>query len=179
MKTGRLLPVLLCAAIAGASVVTASCMRRGPDERERQDVLLPRDVDVLEARVPRNATLEGLLRSHEASSGLADSIVGPVRSQFNPRSLKADQPYHLITSLDGLFREFRYTLDADRFLRVALRAGSPPDAPQFDVEVVPYPKEVIVDAVEVSITKARPSLWAALEDSGENIQLALLLSDAF
>jgi murein DD-endopeptidase MepM/ murein hydrolase activator NlpD len=179
MKTGRLLPVLLCAAIAGASVVTASCVRRGPDARERQDVLLPRDVDVLEARVPRNATLQGLLRSHEASSGLADSIVGAVRSQFNPRSLKADQPYHLITSLDGLFREFRYTLDADRFLRVVLRDGSPADAPQFDVEVVPYPKEVVVDAVDVTVTKARPSLYAALDDAGENIQLALLLADAF
>ena len=179
MKTGRLLPVLLCAAIAGASVVTAACRRGGSDEPERQDVLLPRDVDVLEARVPPNATLQGLLKSHEASSGLADSIVGAVRSQFNPRSLKADQPYHLITSLDGLFREFRYTLDGDRFLRVALRTGSPADAPQFDVEVVPYPKDVVADAAEVTITKARPSLWAALEDSGENIQLALLLSDAF
>lgn len=179
MKIGRLPPVLLCAAIAGASVVTASCMRSGVDEPERRDVLLPRDVDVLDARVPRNATLQGLLESHEASSGLADSIVGAVRFQFNPRSLKADQPYRLITSLDGLFREFRYTLDADRFLRVALRTDSPADAPQFDVEVVPYPKDVVIDAVEVSITKARPSLWAALEDSGENIQLALLLSDAF
>lgn len=179
MKAGRLLPVVLSAALAGLSVAVAGCARSGSDQSERQDVLLPRDVDVLEAKVPRNATLQGLLKSHAASSGLADSIVGAVRSQFNPRLLKADQPYHLITSLDGLFREFRYTLDADRFLRVALRADSPAEAPQFDVEVVAYPKEVVVDAVEISISKERPSLWAALEDSGENIQLALLLSDAF
>jgi len=179
VKTGRLLPVLLSAVLAGLCVAVAGCARSGSDQPERQDVLLPRDVDVLEAKVPRNATLQGLLKSHAASSGLADSIVGAVRSQFNPRLLKADQPYHVITSLDGLFREFRYTLDADRFLRVALRAGSPAEAPQFDVEVVAYPKEVVVDAVEISISTERSSLWAALEDSGENIQLALLLSDAF
>jgi murein DD-endopeptidase MepM/ murein hydrolase activator NlpD len=179
MKTARLLPGLLCASIAVLCGIEASCARGESAQPERQDLLLARDVAVLDAKVPRNATLEGLLKSHEASSALADSIVGAVRSQFNPRLLKADQPYTLVTSLDGLFREFRYTVDADRFLRVVLRSGSPVEAPQFDVEVVPYPKEVVTEAVSVEITKARPSLSAALEERGENIQLALLLADAF
>ncbi len=173
MKAGWLLPILVYASLA------ASCGRGGADPSGRQDVVLARDVDIIEATVPRNATLQGVLRSHQASSDLADSIVGAVRSQFDPRRLKANQPYHLVTSLDGLFREFRYTMDADRFLRVALKVGSSLAAPQFDVEVVAYPKEVIIDAVTVEITKERPSLWAALEDRGENIQLALLLADAF
>jgi murein DD-endopeptidase MepM/ murein hydrolase activator NlpD len=179
MKTARLLPILLCVTLAGLSIGVAGCTGTAPDQPAPQDVLLPIDVDVLDAKVPRNATLQGLLKSHQASSGFADSIVGAVRSQFDPRALKANQPYRLITSLDGIFREFRYTLDADKFLRVVLRDDSPVDAPQFDVEVVPYPKEVITEAVEVTITKARPSLSAALEDQGENIQLALLLADAF
>jgi len=173
VKVGPLLAVSLCALLA------ASCGRSGAAESERGDVLLPRDVDVIEATVPRNATLQGLLKSHKASSGMADSIVAAVKGQFDPRLLKANQSYRLTTSLDGLFREFRYTVNADRFLRVALREGSSATEPQFDVEVVPYPKEVVTDAVTVEITKARPSLWAALEDRGENIQLALLLADAF
>lgn len=173
MKTGWLLPVLACASLS------ASCGRGEAEQAGRQDVVLAREVDVIEATVPRNATLQGVLRSHEASSDLADSIVGAVRSQFDPRRLKANQPYHLVTSLDGLFREFRYTMDADRFLRVALKVGSSLAAPQFDVEVVAYPKEIVTDAVTVEITKERPSLWAALEERGENIQLALLLADAF
>jgi murein DD-endopeptidase MepM/ murein hydrolase activator NlpD len=173
VKTGRFLTGALCAILAGAACA------RPRDRVTGQDVLLPRDVDVIEATVPRNATLQGLLKGHEASSDLADSIVGAVRSQFDPRHLKANQPYRLTTSLDGLFREFRYHMDAERFLRVALRAGASTASPQFDVEVVPYPKEVVTDAVTVEITRDRPSLWAALEDHGENIQLALLLSDAF
>lgn len=173
MRQGRLLPILLCAALA------AACSGREADQTQSRDIFLKRDVDILQGTVPRNATLEGLLRSHESTSALADSIVGAVRSVFSPRSLRANQPYSLVTSLDGLFREFRYTMDADRFLRVALKPESSLDAPEFDVEVVDYPKEVHADAVAFDITRDRPSLWAALENSGEKSQLALLLADAF
>jgi murein DD-endopeptidase MepM/ murein hydrolase activator NlpD len=172
MKTARFLMMAVCA-------LSAACATDVGRQTGRQDVLLTRDVDTLDATVPRNATLQGLLKSHEASSDLADAIVGAVRTEFDPRRLKANQPYRLITSLDGFFREFRYTLDADRFLRVALKEGSSTAEPQFDVEVVAYPKEVLTAAVGVEITKERPSLWAALDDRGENIQLALLLADAF
>jgi murein DD-endopeptidase MepM/ murein hydrolase activator NlpD len=165
--------VLLLAAL------TVACGGDGGRETQYQDLLLPRDVDIVEAKVPNNATLQGLLQSHPASAQFADSIVGAVRTVFDPRSLKANQSYRVTTTLDGLFREFRYHLDADRFLRVVRRDESPVDAPAFDVEVVPVPKEIVPGVVNASITKARPSLWAALEDRGENIQLALLLADAF
>ena len=144
-----------------------------------KDLLLPIDADVIKATVPRNATLQGVLKGHKASTDLADSIVNAVRSQFDPRHLKANQSYQLTTTLDGLFREFRYTMDADRFLRVALKAGATANAPQFDVTVVPYPKEVVTAATSVCLSRERSSLWSALEDRGENIQLALLLADAF
>jgi hypothetical protein len=172
VKTGHLLPGLLCAMLA------AGCA--GQTARpEGRDLLLPRDQDIIQATVPRNATLQSLLKGHKASSDLADAIVNAVRSQFDPRHLRANQSYQLTTSIDGIFREFRYTMDADKFLRVVLKAGTTAVAPQFDVQVVPYPKEVVPFAVAVEITRERPSLWAALESVGENIQLALLLADAF
>ncbi len=173
MNRARLGSLLLAAAMS------AACAGDHSREPEHQDVVLPRDVEIVEATVPRNATLAGLLKSHPASSQFADSIVTAVSDVFNPRALRANQPYRLTTSLDGLFREFRYHLDADRFLRVALREDSPAEAPAFDVEVVPVPKELVLDAVEVEISSERPSLWAALEERGENIQLALLLSEVF
>ena len=176
MKVGHLLPGLFCAMLAAGC---AGQSARPVGGQGGQDVLLLRELDILESTVPQHATLQGLLKGHKASSDLADSIVNAVRSQFDPRRLKANQSYRLTTSLDGLFREFRYTMDADRFLRVALKAGATASAPQFDVQVVPYPKEVVPFAVTVEITKERPSLWAALEDVGENIQLALMLADAF
>lgn len=172
VKIGHLVPGVLCAMLA------AGCAGR-TERPQGRDVLLPVDVDIIEATVPRNATLQGLLKGHKASSDLADAIVQAVKAQFDPKHLKANQSYQLTTSLDGLFREFRYTLDADRFLRVALKAGTAASTPQFDVEVVPYPKEIVTSAVRVEISKEHPSLWAALENSGENIQLALLLADAF
>jgi murein DD-endopeptidase MepM/ murein hydrolase activator NlpD len=165
----------LCLAVA----IAAGCAGDGTRETEFQDLFLPRDVDVVEARVPRNATLQGLLRSHPASSDFADSIVTAVRSVFDPRALKANRPYAVMTSLDGLFREFRYYLDSDRFLRVALREDAASEDPSFDVSLVPIPKEVVPAAVDLTITQARPSLVAALQEQGENIQLALLLADAF
>ncbi|HUR19179.1 MAG TPA: hypothetical protein VMZ90_00125, partial [Vicinamibacterales bacterium] len=175
VKVGYLLPGLVCATLA------AGCAGRTDPPRGQQghDVLLPRDVAVIQATVPRNATLQGLLRGHKASSDLADSIVNAARGQFDPKHLKANQSYQLTTTLDGLFREFRYTMDADRFLRVALKAGVTGRAPQFDVEVVSYPKEVVTSAVSVCLSRERSSLWSALEERGENIQLALLLADAF
>jgi murein DD-endopeptidase MepM/ murein hydrolase activator NlpD len=172
VKAGYLLSGLVCAMLA------AGCVGRAT-RPQGQDLLLPKDVDVLEATVPRNATLQGLLKGHKASSDLADSIVNAVRSQFYPRRLKANQSYQLTTTLDGLFREFRYTLDADKFLRVALKAGTTARAPQFDVQVVPYPKEVVTSATSVCLSREKSSLCAALEERGENIQLALLLADAF
>lgn len=182
MSRPRVVAVLAAAALVGGAAAVVTLTRLTQDfssQTIHQDVRLPLDVDIIEATVPRNATLEGLLKSHPASSPFADSIVGAVRTVFNPRHLQADRPYRVTSTLDGLFQEFRYRLDADRFLRVALRDDSSPEAPAFDVEVVPYPKELVPDAVEVEITRGRPSLWAALQDRGENIQLALLLSDAF
>lgn len=182
MSRSRLGAVLAAVVVVAGVAVADRWLELVPDfsgDPVRQDVVLPLDVAIVEATVPRNATLESLLKSHPASSPFADSIVGAVRTVFNPRHLQANRPYRVTTTLDGLFQEFRYRVDADRFLRVALRDHSQTDTPEFDVEVVPYPKEIVVDAVEVEITKARPSLWAALQDQGENIQLALLLSDAF
>jgi len=182
MSRSRLVAVLL--ATAGVTAVTMVAVldpfgAGRSRESFHQDVPLPRDVDIFDALVPRNATLESVLKSHPGTSQFADSIVGAVRDVFNPRHLQANRPYRVTTTLDGLFQEFRYRLDADKFLRVALKDNSPADAPEFEVEVVPYPKEILTAAVEVEITTARPSLAAALQDQGENIQLALLLADAF
>jgi hypothetical protein len=98
---------------------------------------------------------------------------------FNPRQLRADQPYQLSRSLDGLFREFRYEIDASKFLRVVRRAVGGDGQPQFAVEVVEYPRAVQLVATSAEISKEHNSLSSALDAAGENIQLALALSDIF
>jgi murein DD-endopeptidase MepM/ murein hydrolase activator NlpD len=153
------------------------------------DVLLAIDSKAIDGRVPRNATLETILRSHELSAEFTAGVVEAMRGVFNPRDLRAEQAYRLKRSLDGLFREFSYQIDTDRLLRVVARAeeASEPDAdgppaddvPEFDVEVVSLPKDVEVDMLSASISRETPSLVGALAASGETVQLALGLAEVF
>jgi hypothetical protein len=65
-----------------------------------------------EGLVPQNATLESLLRQ-QLPADLTRSVVDAVAGVFNPRDLRAEQAYQITRGLDGLFREFRYAIDAD------------------------------------------------------------------
>src|SRR5262252_4744416 len=123
------------------------------------DIDLARELNVVDARVPARATLESLLRQNALPSEVTTSIVEAVRSVFNPRGLRVDQPYHITTTLDGLFREFRYDIDADRFLRVIFRKDVKDGESPYNVEVVERPKQASFDAVSAEITKAQPSLF--------------------
>jgi len=144
-----------------------------------RDVLLPLTTNTIVGRVPRAATLESLLRQNQVQSDVASSAVDAVRGIFNPKNLKADRSYRLVRTLDGLFREFQYQIDAERFLRIAFKEKRAEGEPQFDVAVVPYPKTLEVDAITAEISKEHSSLTGALDAIGENVQLALSLADMF
>jgi murein DD-endopeptidase MepM/ murein hydrolase activator NlpD len=130
--------------------------------------------------VPRNATLETLLKHHELPSDTMGSLMQAVASVFNPKNLRANQQYRITRTLDGLVREFQYQIDADRLLRVvATRVMNAPDtAPAFTAEVIELPKTFVLTAIAVDIEKGG-SLIGALEAKGENIQLALEMAKVF
>ena len=184
LKVGPTLTVLMVG-VCACSVPAAPV----PESRvQARDVLLPRDVDAVDGRVPRNATLETLLRRHELSAEFTAGVAEAMRGVFNPREIRAEQAYRLTRSLDGLFREFRYQIDTDRLLRVVARRapgdGAAPDGatsavPAFDVEVVSLPKDVEIDVLSGSISRETPSLVGALAASGETVQLALGLAEIF
>ncbi len=96
---------------------------------------------------------------------------------FNPRQLRADQPYRLVRTLDGWLREFEYQIDADRFLRIINRDRATPTA--LDAAVLPYDKQIATVAIEAQIDSNHPSLIAAIDACGENVQLALALAEIF
>jgi murein DD-endopeptidase MepM/ murein hydrolase activator NlpD len=98
---------------------------------------------------------------------------------FNPRDLKADRQYSITRGLDGLFREFRLDIDADNLLRVVFHHQRGDIAAEFDVEVVPVPKEYELDAVGVALSAEHSSLIEAFNAEGENLQLPLRLSEVF
>jgi murein DD-endopeptidase MepM/ murein hydrolase activator NlpD len=171
MSLPRSIPVIVCVA-----AVVSGCRGSAPEPAPsaRADVLLRPDGRAIEAQVPKNATLETILRGHDLPADLTAALVASVRGVFNPRELRANRPYRLSLTLDGLFREFRYQIDTDRLLRVVAGTDAAPTA-----EVVTLPKELRLEAVVAEIGGEYSSLVGALEGAGEGIQLALVLADAF
>jgi len=165
--------------LAGFAAACGSAAGDPATAPEGRDIALVDDGTSVEARVPRNATLETLLRQHNVSADVAQSLVSSVRDVFNPRELRADRTYRITHTLDGLFREFRYQIDADRLLRVVSRVAGPGEPAAFEAEIVTIPKEYALDAVEAKIGVGNSSLVGALEAQGENVQLALDLATAF
>lgn len=146
---------------------------------QRADIPLAGDLlEVIEARVPPNATLGGLLRAHQVSEDLATRLVDAVRGAFDLRRLRAHQPYRLVRTVDGAIREFVYKIDADRFLHVVGLDTSSGEQP-FDASVVPYEKQRGLVTLRGSIDRQHPSLVAAMNATGENVLLAMALADVF
>jgi murein DD-endopeptidase MepM/ murein hydrolase activator NlpD len=144
------------------------------------DVALAREMDTVSASVPADATFESLLRANQVDGPTATAVVASLDGTFNPRALRAGQPYRLTRELGGAFREFRYEIDVTKYLRVTRATSFGVNAPAaFDVHVVEYPRDVRVVAASAEISRENNSLSAALDHSGETIQLALLLSDVF
>jgi murein DD-endopeptidase MepM/ murein hydrolase activator NlpD len=164
--------------VAGACLWTVSCgMASEPAPRPvRPDVRLAVETETIDATVPRNATLDSLLRAQHLEQSLVVSVVGAARAVFDPRQIRSGQPYHLVRSLDGLLREFVYEIDADRFLRISADRDHPDT---LDAKILPFDKQVEVDAIDAEIDRGAPSLIAAIDREGENIQLALELADVF
>jgi murein DD-endopeptidase MepM/ murein hydrolase activator NlpD len=164
--------------IAFAAASAASCA--APSEappRAVTEVVLRAEAAIIEARVPRHATLDSLLRQHQLSTDLVNAAVRSARSVFNPRQLRADRPYRLVLSFDGFLREFEYEIDTDKFLRIINRDHDRPES--LDAEVLPFEKDSNVLAIRGDIDAEHSSLIAAMGETGENIQLAMALADVF
>lgn len=173
---------LLRISLAGLLLCTsAACADRAPEQERAApagvDLRLALDAEIIEARVPRNATLHGLLTRH-IPADLANTVTQAARGVFNPRDLRADRPYRLVRTLDGWMREFELQIDADNFLRVVMRkddAGS--DIPT--AEIVPYKKETTIESIAATIDRDHTSLIAALQGAGETVQLGVALAKIF
>jgi murein DD-endopeptidase MepM/ murein hydrolase activator NlpD len=135
--------------------------------------------ETTEALVPPDSTLQSLLVQAQLPADLASSIVAAARTVFNPRNLRADRPYRITRSIDGLFREFRYDIDADNFLRVVFQDTSGTRAASFDAAIVVVPKEYETAAVSAVISRNHRSIIDAFNAEGENIQLPLQLAEIF
>lgn len=162
------------------AITTLSSCGVGPRQEfasRSTDILLPTDTAIIEDRVPQHATLDALLRAHTVGGDIAPLVVAAVQTAFNPRALRAGQPYRIVLTLDGLFRSFEYAIDHDRFLRVA--GPETGESAELTAEIVEYPKLTTTAAINGEINADHPSLVAAVDHAGERIDLALQLAEVF
>ena len=165
--------------VALAVCVLAACAQQppAPTPRRGSDIFLPLDIQIVESVVPRNATLDGLLREHNLPAELVQAAVVAARDVFDPRNLRADRPYRLVRSIDGFLREFEYQIDTDRFLRIINPDRHQPA--RLEAQVLAYDKETAVVAIRGQIDAEHPSLIAAMEATGEQLTLAIELAEIF
>jgi murein DD-endopeptidase MepM/ murein hydrolase activator NlpD len=140
------------------------------------DISLTPDTMLVSGLVPRSTTLDMLLRGHGVAADAAFGAVNAARDVFDPRRLRALQPFSLERSLEGTIRFFQYEIDNDRFLRIA---PSKPGSAVFAAAVIPIPKTLIRAAAAGRIDKDTPSLFQSMTGAGEGAELAIALADVF
>jgi murein DD-endopeptidase MepM/ murein hydrolase activator NlpD len=166
--------------VAGALAASVAGCTRPPADPPRGrgiDVVLPPDTLSTSGRVPRNATLATLLRDQQMRQEVIPRILAVTGEVFDPRHLKADHPFRLVRTLDGLLRRFEYEVDNDRFLQVIGAAEPQPD--DLTATLVPYKKERGLVALSGEITRSASSLFAAMDAAGERPDLSIELADIF
>jgi murein DD-endopeptidase MepM/ murein hydrolase activator NlpD len=167
-----LLSIVAAAAVAacgGRAAAPAVEIVRG----RAADVVLATESRIVSSRVMPGATLASMLRGSDVSTADVAGIVEQARALFDPRNVRSGQPYVIETRPDGSLRRFEYEIDADRVLRVTRRGGV------LEGSLSPIPKTRQVQVVRGRIDRDAPSLFAAMDDAGESIDLSLGLANIF
>jgi murein DD-endopeptidase MepM/ murein hydrolase activator NlpD len=165
---------LVLASCAAGDSGEGRVSERLPTPTDRRDIRLVPDTTVISGLVPRDATLDTMLRGHGVAADAAQAIVDAARTVFDPRRLRSLQPFSLERTVDGALRYFEYEIDADVFLRVAAAAGG-----ALRAEILPIPKTLEHAVASGSIDEDTPSLYESIEESGEGVELAGALAAVF
>jgi murein DD-endopeptidase MepM/ murein hydrolase activator NlpD len=124
---------------------------------------------VLRGTIERNSTLAAALAGTLSPAGV-HALVEASRPVYDLARISVGRPFGVVQDAEGLLLAFTYGIDELRTLRVTRRGEA------LEAEVVTRDYETRVATVEAEITA---SLFGAVEDAGEDDQLALDLADIF
>jgi murein DD-endopeptidase MepM/ murein hydrolase activator NlpD len=147
-----------------------------PPSSPGRDIVLVPDSALIRGAVAERATLDTMLRDNGLAERVVNAVVDTVRAVFDPRRLRASQPFTIERSLDGGLRHFEYEIDADSRLQVAPVA---PGAEELRAEVLPIPKTREAGIASGTIDSESPSLFQAMDVAGERPELAIALAQVF
>ena len=134
------------------------------------------DTEEVTGVVPPNSNLASLLSAHLVPAS-AESATRIIAAAFDPRRLRAHQPFVLTRTLAGTLRAFRYEIDNDTYLRVA--PVSPADPAALHAAVIVYARTESQEGLAGSIDAATPSLFESLDKAGASADLAVELAAIF
>jgi murein DD-endopeptidase MepM/ murein hydrolase activator NlpD len=163
--------------VAFSALMAAACRADAPPPpvRTATDIFLEPDTELIRGVVPPRATLDRLLTSHGLASDAVAAVVAAAREVFDPRRLRAAQPFSIVRTVEGDVRTFEYEIDHASFLRV--------ERPAADAElrsaVVPIPRDRRDVVVAGTIDRETPSLFEAIEAAGELPDLSIALAEIF
>jgi murein DD-endopeptidase MepM/ murein hydrolase activator NlpD len=117
-----------------------------------------------------------LLRAQGVATDVTARVVTAAAEVFDPRRLRASQPFMLARTLEGALRHFEYEIDADRLLRI-IPVGIGLET--LHAEVLPIPKTRQPATIAAVIDQDTPSLFQALGAAGERPELSIALAGVF
>jgi murein DD-endopeptidase MepM/ murein hydrolase activator NlpD len=162
------------------ALLPAACRQDTPSAPPRSastasDISLVPDTQLIRSAVPSRTNLDALLRTNGLAPPEVERVIAAVRSAFDPRRLRAAQPFELLRTIDGFVRNFEYEIDDDQFLRVSRDT----EDKELTAEVLPIPKERHEVVATGSINAQTPSLFQAMEAAGERPDLSIALAEIF
>jgi murein DD-endopeptidase MepM/ murein hydrolase activator NlpD len=170
------IPLIACAAtLAAAAGCDAPAAPPMPAARPAFDILLKPETVLIQGLVPPNGTLDSLLRAHDLPADAAARLVDAVRTVFDPRKLRASQPFEILRTVDGGIRRFGYEIDAATRVLVELD----PRSDTFTAALRPIPRERHAETAEGTISEQTPSLFGAMQAAGEEPELAIAMAEIF
>jgi murein DD-endopeptidase MepM/ murein hydrolase activator NlpD len=163
------LALAACAGAAGAGCAAA------PESNPAHDLFLTPDTTVVRGLVAHTTTLETMLRDNGLAADAVVATIDAARAVFDPRRLRSSQPFMLVRTLEGALRHFEYEIDNDSFLRVIPAAAGV----VLHAEVLPIPKTLEHAVVSSAIDEETPSLFQAMDATGESPELTIALAQIF
>jgi murein DD-endopeptidase MepM/ murein hydrolase activator NlpD len=158
-------------------VLLAGCGRVEPPAGALlTDIVLTSDTELVQDLVPRNTTLEKLLRENGLAADTAHRLIAAASSVFDPRRLRAAQPFEIERTLDGEFRRFDYEIDAASYLHVSANTVDPEE---LDASVLPIPRQRQRATAAGEIGGDTPSLFQAMDAAGERPELTMAMAEIF
>jgi murein DD-endopeptidase MepM/ murein hydrolase activator NlpD len=141
-----------------------------------QDIFLRPDTTVVRGLIERASTLDTTLREHGLGSAAVTAAIDAAREVFDPRRLRSSQPFVLERTIEGALRYFEYEIDDNVFLRLTPDEGTERGV---RAELLPIPKTLEQAVASGTIGGDTPSLFQAMQASGEGAELTIALAQVF